>query len=383
MSEQPLAQRNTTPLRLAFLTELYTPSVGGQEVFFQELAEAMVRRGHSVDVYCIGHKPGLPADEVINGVRLHRKPNSGRYMNPVVPALRRAWSNIAVYSAGMRRVAKTGAHDFYLLNQWPLMHVPALPRATRQRTGIHWCEIRQDPILSRLQKRLPPLVRANFAVSAAVAAAIEEQSGQHPVVVLPSGIQLERYRPAPREERSGVLYLGRIAAHKNLPLLIDAFEIAVDRGLTGDLVIAGGGPSSEEIQEYARRSRVADRITVPGPVSEDEKIQLLSQAAVFAMPSRREGFPRVITEAMASGLPVVTARFPDNGAQHVVAQYGAGVVCGTEPADVAEALLAADAQWDTFSAAGLAGAQTLDWSGIAHTLETRVREILGRAGGSE
>jgi glycosyltransferase involved in cell wall biosynthesis len=197
-------------------------------------------------------------------------------------------------------------------------------------------------------------------------------------VVLPSGIQLERYRPAPRSERSGILYLGRLAPHKNVPLLIDAFEVAAERGLAGDLVIAGGGPSREAIAEYARKSKVADRITMPGSVSEEEKIELLSQAAVFAMPSRREGFPRVITEAMASGLPVVTARFPDNGAQHVVEQYGAGVVCDTEPADFAEALLAADAQWDTFSAAGLAGAQTLDWSGIAHTLETRVREILNR-----
>jgi glycosyltransferase involved in cell wall biosynthesis len=374
----PLAQGSGAPLRLAFLTELYTPSVGGQEVFFQELAEAMVRRGHSVDVYCIGHKPGLAADEVINGVRLHRKPNGGRYMNPVVPALRRAWSNIFVYSAAMRRVASQGSHDFYLLNQWPLMHVPALPRRVRARSGIHWCEIRQDPILSTLQKRLPPLVRANFAVSAAVAASIEEQSGEHPVVVLPSGIQLERYRPAPRSERSGVLYLGRLAPHKNLQLLVDAFELAVARGLAGDLVIAGDGPSRAEIEAYASRSTAAARIQVPGPVSEERKIELLSQAAVFAMPSRREGFPRVVTEAMASGLPVVTARFPDNGAQHVVAQYGAGVVCGVDPADFAEALLVADAQWDAFSAAGLAGAQTLDWSGIARTLETRVREVLGR-----
>jgi glycosyltransferase involved in cell wall biosynthesis len=256
--------------------------------------------------------------------------------------------------------------------------VPALPRRTRARTGIHWCEIRQDPILSRLQKRLPRLVRANFAVSAAVATAIEEQSGQHPVVVLPSGIQLERYRATPRSERSGVLCLGRIAPHKNLELLVDAFEIAVDRGLTGDLVIAGDGPSRSDIEAYARRSRVAGRIRVPGSVTEAEKIELLSQAALFAMPSRREGFPRVITEAMASGLPVVTARFPDNGAQHVVAQYGAGVVSGTDPADFAAALLIAEDQWDTFSAAGLAGAQTLDWSGIADTLEARVREILGR-----
>ena len=45
----------------------------------------------------------------------------------------------------------------------------------------------------------------------------------------------------------------------------------------------------------------------------------------------------MIAEAMASGLPVVTAEFAENGAKEVVSQYGAGVVCGTEPADFAEA----------------------------------------------
>jgi glycosyltransferase involved in cell wall biosynthesis len=81
---------------------------------------------------------------------------------------------------------------------------------------------------------------------------------------------------------------------------------------------------------------------------------------------------------MASGLPVVTARFPENGAKDVVEQYGVGVVCGTEPAEFAEALLAAEANWDVFSAAGLAGAQSLDWSGIARVLEARVQEVAGR-----
>ena len=79
---------------------------------------------------------------------------------------------------------------------------------------------------------------------------------------------------------------------------------------------------------------------------------------------------------MASGLPVVTAKFPENGAKEVVAQYGAGVVCGTELADFAEALLTAQAQWDTFSQAGLVGAQSLDWSGVAHELEIRAKEVI-------
>lgn len=362
------------PLRFAFLTELYAPSVGGQEIFFQELGEAMVRLGHSVDVYCIGHAPGLAATETLNGLNIHRYPHDGRYKNPPLPMMRRQWSDIVKYSARVRRCAKTGDHDFYLLNQWPLMHVTTLPHRVRARSGIHWCEIRDDPFLRTLQAALPRMVGSNFAVSAAVAEAITRQSGR-PTVLLPSGVQLERYRSAPRGDRIGVLYVGRLAPHKNLPLLIDAFTLAASDGFTGDLVIAGDGPAKRDIETYASASPVADRIRVLGAIDEDTKFDLLSGAAVLGMPSRREGFPRVVTEAMASGLPVVTARFPDNGAANVVAQYGVGVVCGTAAAEFAAALRTAEAGWERFSQNGIAAVRSLDWSGIARTLEACAREV--------
>lgn len=361
-------------MRFAFLTELYHPHMGGQEVFFQELAEAMVQRGHSVDVYCIGHDTGLPTDETLNGVRVARHPLSNNYTKPLVPALRRNWWDVLKFCAGIRRHAVPRNYDYYLLNEWPLLHVNALPRKMRARAGIHWCEIRDDAILGQAQKRLPPLVGSNFAVSAAVAAAITEQSGQS-CAVLPSGIELTRYRTAERSQRSGALYVGRLAPHKNLPLLIDAFELATTRGFAGDLVIAGDGPARSDIETYARRSAVSARVQVLGSVTEEQKIELLSRAAVLGMPSQREGFPRVIAEAMASGLPVVTADFPENGAKDVVAQYGAGVVCATGTAAFADALLATQEQWEVYSQAGLVGAKALDWSGIARALEMRAHEV--------
>ncbi|AFM16090.1 glycosyltransferase [Mycolicibacterium chubuense NBB4] len=365
-------------MRFAFLTELYFPSVGGQEVFFQELGEAMVRRGHRVDVLCIGHEAGLAEVEVMNGVTVRRYPNSGRYKTPRIAALRRNWSDIIRYSGAVRRMAAQGDHDFYLLNQWPLRHVTALPNEVRAQSALHWCEIRDDRLLRTLQAQLPKRVGSNFAVSEAVAAEITEQSGCE-CGVLPSGIVAERYRSAPERDRSGVLYVGRLAPHKNLPLLVDAFALAVTRGIDGDLVIAGDGPSRAAVEEHVRNSPVATRVHVLGSVDEAQKIQLLSESAVLGMPSRREGFPRVIAEAMASGLPVVTADFAENGAKDVVKQYGAGVVCGQEPADFAEALLAAQAGWDSYSQAGLAGAADLDWSHIAEKLETHARRVLSTA----
>lgn len=364
-------------LRFAFLTELYHPSVGGQEIFFQELGEAMIRRGHHVDVFCIGHQPGLADDETLNGVRVRRNPNGGRYKTPRVAAMRRNWTDIVRFSTAVRRLARRGQYDFFLLNEWPLMHVTALPKAVRARSAVHWCEIREDPFLRLLQAQLPKRVGMNFAVSEAVAEAIHQQS-QQDCGVLPSGIVASRYRWVSRAERSGALYVGRLAPHKNLPLLVDAFALASERGFAGDLVIAGDGPSRGDIEDHVRRSPVASRVHVLGSVDEEQKLDLLSRSTVLGMPSRREGFPRVIAEAMASGLPVVTADFPENGARDVVKQYGAGVVCGTTEADFADALLAAEADWDVYSQAGSGGAESLDWSHIAKTLETHALAVAGR-----
>ena len=375
---QPQVDANPEkPMRFAFLTELYHPNVGGQEVFFQELAEAMVRRGHSVDVYCIGHELDLAVDESLNGVRVQRNPLSSRYMSPPIPALRRNWYDVVRFSAWARKQLVFQQYDFHLMNQWPLLHVNALPRNMRARSAIHWCEIRDDRILGQVQERLPRIVGSNFAVSNAVATSITAQSGRQ-CSVLPSGIELTRYRVADRGERAGALYVGRLAPHKNLSLLIDAYELASKRGFVGDLTIAGDGPSRADIEEYARRSSVAERIHVLGSVTEAQKIELLSRAAVLGMSSQREGFPRVIAEAMASGLPVVTAAFPENGAKDVVAQYGAGIICGTEPTDFAEALLRVQEDWNAFSEAGIKGAQSLDWSGIAQSLELRAHEVNGQ-----
>ncbi|KUH99562.1 glycosyl transferase [Mycolicibacterium acapulense] len=365
------------PLRFAFLTELYHPSVGGQEIFFQELAEAMVRRGHRVDVHCIGHQGGLPDSEAMNGVGVHRNPNGGRYKTPRLAAMRRNWFDIVRYSVEVHRLASRHEYDFFLLNQWPLMHVVGLPARVRSRSAVHWCEIREDRLLRLLQAQLPKRVGMNFAVSEAVAAAIRQQSHAD-CGVLPSGIESARYRSADHQDRSGALYVGRLAAHKNLPLLVDAFALAAGRGFAGDLVIAGDGPARPDIESYARRSPVAERVHVLGSVDEATKIELLSRSSVLGMPSRREGFPRVIAEAMASGLPVVTADFAENGARDVVRQYGAGVVCGTDPEDFAAGLRDAEAHWDGFSRAGLAGAGMLDWSHIAETLEAHARVVVGR-----
>jgi glycosyltransferase involved in cell wall biosynthesis len=86
----------------------------------------------------------------------------------------------------------------------------------------------------------------------------------------------------------------------------------------------------------------------------------------------REGFPRVVAEAMASGLPVVTSEFPENGTKDVVLSYDSGVVTLPSPDDLALGITHALQNWDHYSQAGRAGAKTLSWNLIARTFEDLV-----------
>jgi len=357
-------------MRIALLTELYPPSVGGQELFFAGLGKALRERDHAVEIYCIGHRNGLARDETVDGIRIRRHPVAPRYTTPLRPWMRRSWPAMLRYAFWTRRQLAAAAPDLIILNQWPLLHAALLPRALRRRAVLHWCEVRSDPFHAAIQRLLPRATAYNAGVSDAVAAAIGAASGR-PLFLLPSGLEIDLYTPAPAAARDGILSLGRVAVHKNLPLLIGAFEHLRDRGYAGRLRIAGDGPAMDALRRRADASPARAAIEILGSVGDEEKLRLLSTSALLLVTSRREGFPRVVAEAMASGLPVVTTDDPGNGTREIVAASGCGIVAPADPAALATAAEQTLAAWDAYAAAGRHYAAGLDWSTIVATLERR------------
>src|SRR5262245_52617830 len=117
-----------------------------------------MRQGHSVEVYCIGHEAGLPERETRDGILVVRHPIAPTYKQPRWAWSRRSLRAMLAYALFVRGIAGEGRHDAYLLNEWPLLHVQFLPRQARQRTMLHWCEIRDGRFFARIQRYLPRLV---------------------------------------------------------------------------------------------------------------------------------------------------------------------------------------------------------------------------------
>jgi len=120
-----------------------------------------------------------------------------------------------------------------------------------------------------------------------------------------SGIDLERFQgvnPAPDVDGDGVriVMIGRLADGKGFHDLLEAIE-----RVSGEVSVylVGDGPERDSIERAIDSRGLTETVTLLGYRSDIPAI--LAAADVFVLPSYREGTPRVITEAMASGLPVV------------------------------------------------------------------------------
>jgi len=100
------------------------------------------------------------------------------------------------------------------------------------------------------------------------------------------------------------------------------------------------------------------------------KIEILARSEILVIPSRREGFPRVVAEAMASGLPTVTVDFPENGTKTVVLQYGIGKVAKPDARELATTVAAVLQDWRTYSEKALEHSKELDWKILVQKLLT-------------
>jgi glycosyltransferase involved in cell wall biosynthesis len=181
------------------------------------------------------------------------------------------------------------------------------------------------------------------------------------VEVIPTGVDLERFRPGDRREARRalgldpderlLLYVGRLDREKNLDFLLAACRGVGDWGIR--LALIGRGTREADLRAAARRRLGGPPVTFLGGMPRDAIARYYRAADLFVFASTTETQGLAVLEAMASGLPVVAVRA--GGVEDVVADGVSGLMAPEEPAAFAAAvrqLLADQGLADKLAAGG-------------------------------
>jgi glycosyltransferase involved in cell wall biosynthesis len=138
------------------------------------------------------------------------------------------------------------------------------------------------------------------------------------VTLVPNAIDLRRFSPsAARRDQARVELglpasarvvagVGRLNPQKNFSLFLDIAAQLAPRFPDLHFLLAGDGPEEKMLREKAAALGISDRVTFSGYVADTRLVYLA--ADVLLMPSRYEGLPMTLLEAMAMGLPVVASQ---------------------------------------------------------------------------
>lgn len=386
----PALQRS---LRIAVVTETYPPEVNGVALTVDRLVRGLQARNHDLQLIrprqaALDQGGGQEGFEqvLMRGLPIPRYPHLRMGM-PAKKALLKLWS---VRRPDVVHVATEGPLGWSALQAARKLRLPVSTdfrtnfHAYSRHYGVGWLH---KPVAAYLRK-FHNLARCTMVPTPALR---DELAGMgfERLLVVARGVDTQRFMPARRNEAlraqwgAGpddlvVLSVGRLAAEKNLGLLVEAFEAMQHTRPNCRLVVVGDGPEREALQ---RRCPTA---LLVGSKTGQDLADHYASADVFVFPSLTETYGNVTPEAMASGLAVLA--FDHAAASELIVHGHNGVLAplGDAPAFVrrAQDLVSALGRLQAMRQAARDSVVPLDWGHIVGQVEQVWRQLLCQPDGA-
>lgn len=280
---------------------------GGAERVMAQLCNHLARKGHEVTLVTLSPTSETSFYEVSSTVR--RQPlgrvTEGTGLARIVRVL--AWI------AALRR-ALTALRPDVVISFVDLTNVMALLATTGLKLPVIVSE-RIDPAayahrLSRLDRNLRRLIyprASRIVVQTKRAARFFDRFPPDKIVTIPNPVPQSNLTAQPdrasADGRFRIIGVGRLDHQKGFDILIDSFAILAAQFPDWDVVIFGQGPDRAALLNQVEAHGLDERIKLMG-VSKDVASES-ARSHLMAFPSRYEGFPNALSEAMAVGLPAI------------------------------------------------------------------------------
>jgi len=376
-----MSEPTHAPIRVAFIGGRGVISkYSGIEAYYEEVGKRLVEMGCKVTAYCRTHfTPDMAA---FHGMRLIRLPT--------------------IRSKHLETLIHTFLSTVHVMcSRCDVVHYHALgpalfsflPRLVGKKTvvtvqGLDW-QRKKWGRLASFTLKIGEVASAWFPNATIVVSRELQRRYQTKYGVetryIPNGALIRERSSASKLHEWGlnpdsyILFLGRFSPEKNCHLLIDAYE---NTDIPCKLVLAGGS-SHTDAYENELRKHASERIVLLDWVAGEQLTELLTNAALFVLPSDLEGLSLALLDAMGAGICVLASDIPEN--REVIEDAGFTFRAG-DVDDLARmlALLASDPE--IRAAAGRMAKRVVEarylWPQIASEISEIYEEITGRSVGT-
>ena len=324
----PLPLRIHT-VRLVYVTETYPPEVNGVSLTVQRAVSHLRRQGHDVSLVRPRQRGEAPLDA------RHEWRTAGLPL-PMYPDLRfgLAWpgqvrERLLQWRPALVHLATPGPLAWAALQAARALHIPV---TAEFRTNFHLYSAHYglswlSPLVLRGLRAFHDRAQRNY-VPTHLARRELARAGFSQMEVIGRGVDTERFHPRHRcdwlreqlapPDAPLLLYVGRLAAEKNVELALQAYDVVRAGMPRAGMVVVGDGPMRRNLQTRYPQVRFV------GMQTGEALSRYYAAADLFLFPSLSDTFGNVVLEALASGVPVVA--FDLGAAAELVQGSGAGRV---------------------------------------------------------
>ena len=169
-------------------------------------------------------------------------------------------------------------------------------------------------LLAGLRRNILRHARYTSAPSAGLKQ-LSEIADPFPIRVIPNAVDCQYFRPEPQPEHSALtlLSVGRLHRQKNVSRMLEILLAVRDQaGIPAMARVIGDGPERQNLEEFVHRHGLDAAVSFEGWLPRINVAVAYRSATVLVHLSSYEGMSNVVLEALASGLPVVASRIPEN-----------------------------------------------------------------------
>lgn len=313
--------------------DIKNPAKGGAEVIAFEFAKRLVREGHTVTFFSRDFSEALD-EEIIDGVKIIRR---GNVLTVYIHAF---FYYMSLKKRPDRVIDMVNTicwqTPLYVPKENRVMYVNQLAQEVllyELPFPLSWIAFLLERIEYLPYKDTKVICYSNSTKNDLIKFRIPEKN----IFVFPMGVDHKRYVPGKKKSRNPLfLFVARLVRMKRADLCIQALKLVVKDVPNAQLAIVGNGPEEKRLEDLVKKLALTRQVNFVtknnfhlSKTQNDPKLVYMKESWILLLPSVKEGWGMVVTEAAACGTPAIVSDV--TGLRDSVINGKTGIILSSNP----------------------------------------------------